>query len=287
MTLGKIWSDIINRNSFSSENIKGMSAWAMRVYFGPKNADKIWFREGVNEDSVLDEFCLPDSPISPRALVEVWTAMPSLQRALGVLTDNELDTVSEYLQRNATDTGVPKYTQGDCTLKEMASSLGNITGTMVNKIFISGADKVRRLTGGVSPSDMEPEAFDRMMEFINTQQLKAANAFAGSLLEYDGDIAAFLENQVKLLHLTEIERLAVTENEIQGLMVISELPHSEIVDILLTDLEEDTLFLTFQNAASKAIFPRRAGRPKGSFKKVSVPEDYEQDEEVPEAMPEA
>jgi hypothetical protein len=44
-----------------------------------------------------------------------------------------------------------------------------------------------------------------------------------------------------------------------------------VVDILLKDLElSENLFRAFQNAASKKIFPRRSGRPKGSGKKRNL-----------------
>lgn len=274
MTLGKIWTEIVKRNRLAPEEVEAMAAWALRVYFNPDNTGKVWYRDGVTLDTVLDEFTLVDSPISPMALLEVWLALPSLQRAIGALTEEDLDTVATYLHRDQGDSGVPKYTQGDVTLKDMALSLGGITGTMVNKIFISGAEKLKRLTGGVSPVDMEPEAFDAMIEFVDEKQNKAASDFAMALLAHGGDIPKFLDYQVKLLNLTEIERASVTTDEVQGLSVISGMTHAEIMDILLTDLEDtNNLFLTFQNAASKAVFPRRSGRPKGSGKKQQAETD--------------
>jgi hypothetical protein len=287
MTLGKIWSEIVKRNHLTEKEIEAIAAWALRVYFNENNSGKVWYRDGVTLDTVLDEFVLVDSPISPAALMEVWKALPALHRAIGTLTEEDLDSVATYLQRDQSDSGVPKYTQGDVTLKEMAVSLGGITGTMVNKIFISGAEKLRRLTGGVSPMDMEPAAYDAMIAFIEEKQYKAANDFASSLLAHKEDIKGFLDYQVKLLHLTEIERAAVREDEMQGLSVIAAMTYPEIVDILLTDLEEnENLFLTFQNAASKAVFPRRSGRPKGSGKKsvaVEVAEEFDEEGSAPEA----
>lgn len=284
MTLGKIWTEITKRNKLAPKDIEAMASWALRVYFNPNNMGKIWYRDGVTLDTVLDEFVLVDSPISPAALMEVWLALPALHRAIGTLTEEDLDSVATYLQRDQSSSGIPRYTQGDVTLKEMAASLGGITGTMVNKIFISGAEKLRRLTGGVSPADMEPEDYDAMIAFIEEKQYKAASDFAISLLACKGDIDSFLDCQVKLLHLTEIERAAVKQDETQGLSVIASMSHGEIVDILLTDLEEDdNLFLTFQNAASKAVFPRRSGRPKGSGKKAAAVEAIDEFDEPPEA----
>jgi hypothetical protein len=73
--------------------------------------------------------------------------------------------------------------------------------------------------------------------------------------------------------LTENEAKVVTQTEQDGLAILAEMEHDRIIVILLEDLNSyDNLFLGFQNAASKKIFPRRSGRPKGSKKKISNPD---------------
>lgn len=270
MTLGIVWSEIVENYKLTPENIQDLATWAYRVYFGPKNAEKRWYRTDVTTENVLEEFLSRETPISPEALVEVWKAIPSLQAALGRMSNVELDAVDEYLHRPKTEDPTSGYTQGDCTLKEMASSLGGITGTMVNKIFVSGADKLQRLTGGISPADMEAEDLTSMFAFIETAQLLAASEYAKSLLTFKGDVKGFVNSQIDALNLTEIEAKAMTLEEFQGLQILSEMEYARIVAILLADLdEENNLFLGFQNAASKKVFPRRSGRPKGSGKKNS------------------
>lgn len=270
MALETVWAEAIRTNELTTENLNALADWALRVYFGPSNEGKRWYRStGVTRENVLDQFLLPDSPISPEAMVEVWKAIPTLRVALERLDNNELDAVADYLQRpkGNVDT-VPKYTQGDCTLKEMAKTLGGITGTMVNKIFVSGADKLHRLTGGVSPMDMEDDDMHSMLSLVEHAQLIAAAEYAAALLSFNGDIPGFVKSQVEALNLTEIEARAITPEECDGLLILSEMEQARIIMVLLEDLNSnDNLFLGFQNAASKKVFPRRSGRPKGSGKK--------------------
>jgi hypothetical protein len=271
MTLS-VWSEIAKSKELGPSDLDGISAWALRVYFNPSNKGKRWYKEGLTQETVLHEFTLPDSPISPEAMVEVWTAMPGLQAAIGRIDEGDLDAVADYLNRSKEEeTESPRYTKGDRTLKDMAGSLGGITGTMVNKIFVSGTGKLQRLTGGVPLDDMEPEDLHEMFLNIEKAQETAANEFAVSLLSFDGNIHEFIKSQIACLNLTAIEAASLTENEFVGLKILSEMNLGRVVDILLKDLElSENLFRTFQNAASKKIFPRRSGRPKGSGKKRNL-----------------
>lgn len=270
MAFGTVWTEVVESNELTAEQLDDVASWALRVYFGPGNEGKRWWKTNVTKEGVLDEFLLPESPISPEALVEIWKALPSLRAALERFELSELDSVEDYLQRSKNEQS-PKYTQGDRTLKEMAKTLGGITGTMVNKLFVSGADKLQRLTGGVSPMDMEGEDLVSMFELIDHAQTVAAAEYASSLLSCKGDIHEFIKHQISALNLTEIEARAVTKEEFTALGIISEMEHARVVAILLEDLNnDDNLFLGFQNAASKKIFPRRSGRPKGSGKKAKL-----------------
>jgi hypothetical protein len=270
MTLNKKWLNLLA--AFTPDEIEKLTAWVLRVYFGPNNKEKRWFKEGFCNEEVLNEFLLPTSPISPEALLEIWKAMPGLQEDLNGMEDSELDSVSAYLSRNKTTTE-SKYIQGEMTIKEMAKILGNVTGTMVNKIAVSGTNKLYRLTSGVSPDDMEAEELKNLLLFIAKQQENAAKEFTARLLLCKCNIPAFVEDQVDISNLTEIEAKSITPGEIMGLEILSEMDYDDVVDILLTDINSgSSMFHTFQNAVSKRIYPRRAGRPKGSKKMMDMSE---------------
>jgi hypothetical protein len=271
MIKNSIWSEIAVTNELEPEDLNSLASWALRVYFGPNQKGKSWYQDNVTPETVLEHFLSPTSPISPEAMVEVWKAIPSLRAALERLDHHQLDAVTQYLQRGTEPSS--RYTQGDSTLKEMAIDLGGITGTMVNKLANSAIDKLQRLTGGMSLADMEPEDLNSMFDLIEYSRLVAANEYAATLRSFKGNIPAFIENQVKNLNLTENEAKVVTQTEQDGLAILAEMEHDRIIVILLEDLNSyDNLFLGFQNAASKKIFPRRSGRPKGSKKKISNPD---------------
>lgn len=273
-----VWFELAKNKKLSTEDLEKLAAWAMRVYFGPSNEGKRWYKEGVTQETVLGEFLLPDSPISPEAMVEVWTAIPGLQAAIGRIDQGDLDAVADYLNRPKDEEETTRYTQGDRTLKDMASTLGGITGTMVNKIFVSGTGKLHRLTGGVPLDDMESEDLHEMFLNIERSQEQAAKEFAASLLSFDGNIHDFIKSQIDCLNLTAIEANSLTEDEFVGLKILCEMNYDRVVDILLKDLEfSENLFRSFQNAASKKIFPRRSGRPKGSGKKQNAQDAAEEE----------
>lgn len=270
MALGTVWEQVVDFNGLTEDDLKDLASWAHRVYFGVGKEGKPWYRDGVTVETVLSEFVEPASPISPEALVEVWKAIPSLQAALERFEISELDNVEKYLSRSKVADETPRYTQGDVTLKDMAANLGGITGTMVNKLCTSGSNKILRLTGGVPLMDMEDSAVKEMTKAVRTAQLRAAAEYASSLLSFNGDIDSFIQNQTAILNLTDLEAHTISQEEKDGLAILSGMEHERIMLILLEDLNSyDNLFLGFQNAASKKIFPRRSGRPKGSGKRVS------------------
>jgi hypothetical protein len=283
---GKIWEIVVKRKSLTQENLKALAAWALQTYFGEKSRGQRWFCEGLTEETVLNEFTKSCSPISPVHLVELWKAIPGIQKGLRAIdAEKDIDMVAAYLGRDKSEPQIPNYNKGDATLHEMSAELGTITATMVNKIFTGGAEKLRTLTGGASPEDLEDDVLTEIMEKIDRSRALAADIFAKSLLAHAGNIPAFLDSELKVHHLTRTEREAVGEDEIQCLLALSELTHEEIVRALLVDIEEDeNLFKTFQNAASKLIHPRRSGRPKGSVKRAEAHEDEGEDSQEEEAV---
>jgi hypothetical protein len=197
--------------------------------------------------------------------------------------DAELDMVGNYLSRDKNESSIPNYNKGEATLHEMSDELGNITATMVNKIFTSAAEKLRLLTGGTSPEDMEDEALTKLLARIDQAREEAAKVYAVALKGHQGNIQAFLDAEVKAQHMTGTERESVTSLEIQFLTALAEMEPEEIIRALLADIEEDdNIFKTFQNAASKRVFPRRAGRPRISttFLKVKTQGEEDDEEEV-------
>jgi len=277
MALSASWKKL-TETVLSGKETAEFSAWAKRAYFGPNNVDKPWYREGVTEETVLEEFLRPQSPISPEALLEVWKAIPGLQAALGRLEESDLDSVADYLERNNEETAKQKYTKGEKTLKSMAPMLGTITGTMVNKLFVSGRDKLQRLTGNISFEDMDADELLDLYNKIEDAQEQAAKEYASSLLLFKGDIVSFIKHQIESLNLTNNEANLITEEEYIGLRILSEMEYNKIINVLLGDLDSEiNLFRGFQNAASKKIFPRRSGRPKGSGKKQKEAVELEED----------
>ena len=129
--------------------------------------------------------------------------------------------------------------------------------------------------------EMEGEDLNAMFALIEHAQILAASEYAASLLAAQGRIQEFIDSQVSALNLTPIEASAVTQDERDGLMILSDMEFHRIIPILLEDLNSDNnLFLGFQNAASKKVFPRRSGRPKGSGKKTLKIENFETGDEI-------
>lgn len=280
---GNAWKEAIKKFKFTEDDLTRMAQWIVRRYFREEDAKKPWYKPGVTEETALMELLEPSFPLTPLQASDMWRLLPVIGAGLGKDDlDEELEAVRVYLGRDKLAVNIPKYNKGDSTLAEMAEELGDITPTMVNKVFINGARKLRELTGGVSPEDMNERDLESLLIRIDETREEAAIEFASALKACNGDIQAFLDGQLKAHHLSKTERISVTRDEIQFLGILSTLDIFEIENALLADLEEeDNLFRTFQNAASKKLFPNRAGRPKGSKAKAALPpEEADEDEEV-------
>lgn len=272
---GPVWDTILHRGTkrasvqMSEQDLPAIAEWAYRAYYGEKNEGKRWFRSDVTVENVLDSFNTPQAPISVRNLVLLWQDSEKIRKGLTAITaDDDLDSVATYLSNVNRDPVMPTYTKGDSTLCQMSEEIGNVTPTMVNKIFASGAQKLRTLTGGVSPDEMEDDVTVRLMAQIDKARADTALAFAQSLKNFQGNIGAFLNYQVSLHNLTHSEIEIISRDEVEALCLVSAFPEEQLVEVLLIDIdEEENIFKTFQNAVSKKVCPRRAGRPMGSKNK--------------------
>lgn len=254
----------------SVKDLPAFKAWVFRKYFGPANKDKRWFDPNVTVDNVLDALVKPRSPISPRGAMEVWKAMPLIQKGLSAAdAEKDLDTVAGMV--GATDAGEEhdKYTKGDKTLKAMSKQLGDVTPAMVNKIFAGGAEKFKKLTGGISPEDMSDEDLVALGAQIDKAREETAVDFAKLLKASRGNTKKFLDALVKAQILTPGELGFLTDEEVGALTMLAGRTEDEIRGALLADINhDDNVFKTFQNAVSKRVFPPgKRGRPPGSKNK--------------------
>lgn len=269
---GRIWESLLKKKDIKPEQLPELAEWAFKTYFGENNAGKRWFVPNVKVEEVLNEFVRPLTPISPIHLIALWRDSASIRRGLGAIeADREIEAVAAYLGK-ASNPPSPTYTKGDATLHEVSDALGNITPTMVNKIFSSGAQKMRLLTGGVSPEDMADDDLSDLLDRIEICRQETAVEYTQSLRFHGGNIGAFLESQIKASNMTRTEREMITTDEAQCLSVLCELTDEEIIRTLLADIddEEENIFKSFQNAVSKKMFPRRTGRPRGTKNKETV-----------------
>lgn len=249
-------------------DLPAFKAWLFRSYFGPKNKGKRWFDPSVTPDNVLGMLTKPNSPISPRGAVEVWKNMPAIKKGLSAAdADRDLDAVAD-LQGGGHEG--EKYTKGDATLKAMSRELGDVTPTMVNKIFGGGAEKIKKLTGGMNPEDMGDEELAVLSSKIDAARRETAKDFAKLLRASRGNTKKFLDALVKSQVVTAGELGLLTDEEVGALTMLAGKPENEIQQALLADIDQDdNVFKTFQNAVSKRVFPPgKRGRPKGSKNRV-------------------
>lgn len=280
---GSNWIRALKKYNFSETELENMAAWALKRYFNPEYVSKPWYKGGVTQETVLQELAdNPYSPITPDQLSDTWKLLPAIRKGLGREDlDAELDAVQLYLKRDKGAMNIPVYNQGEATLSDMARTLGDITPTMVNKVFLVAARKLKELTQGSSPEDMDDEVLRALQERIDTTREQTAREYACLLKLSGGDIRTFFDSLLRAHLMGKTDFRRISGEEMQWIKVLSTFEEEEIERILLADINQDTnVFLTFQNAASKKLFPSKAGRPKGSGKKVSVEE--EPDEELEE-----
>lgn len=244
---------------------EAMAAWLMRQYFDPnKHADKIWYNPSVNANNVLEFVSNTKNnfPLSPKEVADMWKLKKSLGSSMKLVAkDLEGDSSG---QEPAEDEGKEVYQTGEVTLKDIGQELGGLTPTMINKLAASGMEKVKKITKGVAPWDMETEQWDELMGAIMKARQETAQEFASALKSHAGDVKAFLQELEEKHILSPGDMKLVSDKEVEGLAILSGKEPAQIINVLLSDIErDDNIFKSFQSAVSKKIFPpAKRGRPR-------------------------
>lgn len=244
---------------------EAMAAWLMRQYFDPnKHGDKVWFSPSVNADNVLEFVSNTKNnfPLSPKEVADMWKLKKSLGASMKLVAkDLEGDSTNQEPEE---DDGKEVYQTGEVTLKDIGQELGGLTPTMINKLAASGMEKVKKITKGVAPWDMESEQWDDLIGAIMKARQETAQEFAGELKRHAGDVKAFLQSLEEKHVLSPGDMKLVSDKEVKGLAILSGKELAQIVNVLLSDIErDDNIFKSFQSAVSKKIFPpAKRGRPR-------------------------
>lgn len=240
-----------------------MIGWVMRQYFNPeKHADKLWYDASVNPDNVLEYVSDPKNhfPLTPKELADLW----KLKKSLGASLELAAKDFEDLPDEEEEDEDKTTYQTGEVTLKDIGKELGGLTPTMINKLASSGGEKIKKLTHGVAPWDMNEEQWEDLLKTIKEARQEVAQVYAENLKSYGGDVKAFLESLVKAHILTPSDLKLVTDQEVEGLALLSQKSTDQIVNVLLHDIErDDNVFKSYQSAVSKKVFPpAKRGRPK-------------------------
>lgn len=259
-----VWDNSIKKFNFSNEDLNEMGEWILRQYFAAKHTQKKWFKPNLTPLEALQHLGRsPYSPITPEQLSDMWNTMPMLKNALGEAEPAETEIVQSYLSREK-EQHIPGYNQGVNTLSEVSDAMGDMTSSMVNKVFVSATAKLRDFTSGISLTEMNDTDLQALLDRIASAREIAVEEFTAKLKASEGDIQAFLSNCFTghLLNKTELKR--IMPEELKLLQELSFFHPEQIKAVLLTDIEEDdNLFKTFQNVASKRIFPAKPRKSRG------------------------
>jgi hypothetical protein len=238
-------------------------AWIMRQYFNPeKHGKQIWYNPSVNEDNVLEYISKIKNhfPLSPKEVADLWRLKKSLSSSMNVI-DKELEEIPDE-EEEKPEKGT--YQTGEVSLKDIGQELGGLTPTMINKLAASGMEKIRKLSGGTAPWDMESDQWEALLAAIKSARSDTATEYAEALKGSAGNIRGFLQSLAKQQILTPSDLNLIRDEEVEGLAILYTKPAEQIRNILLQDIEGDNnIFKSFQSAVSKKIFPPgKRGRPK-------------------------
>lgn len=236
--------------------------WIMRQYFNPgKHVDKVWYDASVDLGNVLQYVSDPKNnfPFTPKELADLW----KLKKSLGASLELVAKDFGEFPE-DEEDEDKTTYQTGEVTLKDIGKELGGLTPTMINKLATSGSEKIKKLTHGVAPWDMNEEQWGDLLKTIKEARRDVAKIYAENLKSYGGDVKAFLESLVKAHILTPSDLKLVSDQEFEGLALLSQKSTDQIINVILHDIERDNnVFKSYQSAVSKKVFPPgKRGRPK-------------------------
>jgi BMFP domain-containing protein YqiC len=239
-----------------------MAGWLMRQYFDPnKHKDRVWYKPSVDESNVL-EFVSDvknNFPLTPKETSDLW----KLKKSLGSSLKNISKELDDYKEEDD-DSGKVKYQTGETTLQKIGDELGGLSPTAINKLAGASMDKVKRLTKGVAPWDMDSDDWENVSEKIMAARVKVAEDFAKALKGSKGNVESFLKDLVDQKVITNWDVENMSEKEMEELFYLTARSEEQIKYTLLGDIEKDNnIFKSFQSAVSGKIFPHGSrGRPR-------------------------
>ena len=241
-------------NQVSKKHQESFKAWLVRQYFKANN--------DVTEDNVLEIMSQSNSgcPLSPTQATNFFNEIIGLK---GSMTTS--DEVSLLDQSEEDSTPKAKYQTGVITLREIGTSLGGISATMVTKITDSAVSKLYKLTQGILPENLD---FDQEVELdqkLNSAMTNAISIYLDLFEKSDKKIDVFLKTLKENRLINSSEMINVSDREIETLVYLARLDSKEAMSrALRVDIGcQDNVFKTFQSTYSRTLYPApRRGRPR-------------------------
>lgn len=261
-------------NQFSKiKNKKKLAAWLMRQYFDPKkHADSLWYNKNVTADNVLlyVSDSLSNFPLTPAKIVDMFKCIQLFKKNLKQ-TERDFgpDLAAAPIEKPKQ---VAKYQTGEVTLASIGKDLGGLTPTMINKLSTSGINKIRKLTNGISISELQGSQIDMLDKFIMDCRIEAAIDYADLLKASKRNLEDFMINLVKSKLITAVDLKTLSPNEKLEIAKLYDKDQGEIVTSLLRDISQDSnIFKSYQCAVSRKAFPeKKRGRPKKDLNCVGL-----------------
>lgn len=262
----KLADDEDNQVNPVFDSVKDKAAfesWIRKYFFRPENSNKPWFRAGLEAENLLAFLSDPKStfPLSPRDLVDDWYLKKSLKTSMKSLKDKELDS---RIADDEEDEEKAKYQTGEKSLKDIGSSLGDVTPAMIQKIERSGMANFLKLVQGRNPLDMDEEEIDELLADVTKTREEVSREFAKELKDAKGNIKAFIQGLVKKGVLAPTDVKLMTPREVETLVFLMTKPEDQVAEYLRGDaIRDNNVVKSFQAAVSKRIFPSgKRGRPR-------------------------
>ena len=169
-----------------------------------------------------------------------------------------------------------KYQTGEVSLKYIGSKLGNITPTMVNRLFNSAHEKVQSLCQNKPIKLLTQEEDEALEALLQSHRVHAVNEYVKLFNSVNFDIYDFIIQLSKLQYVTDSEIKLITEEEIESMCYLKLLLienqsekdcSKEVKEILLTDLDsENNIYKLFQSMVARIAFPdKKRGRPRKEY----------------------
>jgi hypothetical protein len=170
-----------------------------------------------------------------------------------------------------------KYQIGEVSLKNIGKEIGNITPTMVNRLFNSAHEKVKSLTFFKPIKLLSQEEDELLEDTISSYREEAAKEYIKIFREVNFDIYDFIMQLKKLQYITDSELKLINSEEIESMLNLKllfldsqlnvEESDTEVKKLLKEDLEnKNNVFKLYQSMVSRVAFPeKKRGRPKKEY----------------------